>query len=66
MPEARDDVSWPEGITEADKPALDALAAAGVHEGELDPADAHDVPADLVELYEVMEWQAAADAEGGE
>ncbi len=53
---------WPPGITEADKQALDALAAAGVGEGDFDGD--HAVPAELVELHEILEWQAAVDAEG--
>lgn len=30
---------------------------------EPDDAGDHDVPVDLVELFEVLEWQAAVDAE---
>lgn len=36
---------------------LRALADAGIGEGDFD--DDHGVPADLVELHEVLEWQAA-------
>lgn len=49
---------WPDNTGPADAPALDALAAAGVGEGDFD-GDQHGVPADLVELYEVLEWQRA-------
>ncbi len=51
---------WPDTLTEADGPALVELAVAGVGEGDFDGD--HAVPADLLELYEVREWQAA----GGE
>jgi hypothetical protein len=54
------DLSYLEGV---DPAALDALAAAGIGEGDFD-GDEHGVPADLVELYEVLEWQRAV-AEGG-
>lgn len=57
-----DAAMWPPGITADDAPALDALAAAGWGEG--DGAD-HGVPADLVELHQLREWQAALDAAGG-
>lgn len=30
-----------------------------------DAGDEHDVPVDLVELFEVIEWQMACDAEDG-
>jgi hypothetical protein len=52
---------WPDHITDADTPALDALAAAGIGEGDFDGHD-HGVPADLVELHEVIEWQRAVEA----
>jgi len=51
------DVEWPDGITAADAPALDELADAGVSEGDF--GGYHDVPAGLLELYEVLEWQRA-------
>jgi hypothetical protein len=58
-----DDVQWPPHITIADAPALDELAAAGWGEG--DDGAPHEVPLDLLELYEVLEWQrAVAEAEG--
>lgn len=49
---------WPDSISSDDAAALDALAAAGIGEGDFD-GDEHGVPADLVELYEVLEWQRA-------
>jgi hypothetical protein len=52
--------SWPPGITEDDAPALDDLAAAGIGEGDL-AGDEAGVPTDLVELYEVLEWQRACE-----
>ena len=55
-------MEWPEGITEADAPALDELAAAGIGEGDFDGD--HVVPPHLVELYEVLEWQAAGQGRG--
>ncbi len=48
-------------ITAEDGPVLDELAAAGIGEGDF--GHDHAVPADLLELYEVREWQAAV--EGG-
>lgn len=54
-------VAWPETITADDAPALDALAEAGWGEGDGD--DPH-VPPDLLELHEVLEWQAAVEAQG--
>jgi hypothetical protein len=54
---------WPTWISDEDRPALDALAAAGIGEGDFDGD--HEVPADLIELYEVLEWEnAVADGEG--
>lgn len=49
---------WPDNVTPGDAPALDELAAAGIGEGDFD-GDQHGVPTDLVELYEVLEWQRA-------
>lgn len=49
---------WPDNITADDALELDALARAGVGEGDFD-GDDHGVPVDLVELYEVLEWQGA-------
>lgn len=58
------DPQWPAGVTAADAPALDALAGAGVGEGDFD-GDQHGVPFEAVEAYEAMEWaNAAARAEG--
>ena len=48
---------WPEGITAEDAPALDLLADAEIGEGDF--GESHDVPVDLLELYEVLEWQRA-------
>lgn len=39
--------------------ALKKLAEAGIGEGDFD--DDHSVPADLVELHEILEWEAAVD-----
>lgn len=39
---------------------LRELAEAGVGEGDF--GDDHGVPADLVELHEILEWQAAEQA----
>lgn len=55
-------MDWPPEITADDAPALDALAAAGWGEGD-DGAD-HHVPADLLELFEVLEWQTAVEGQG--
>jgi hypothetical protein len=40
---------------------LEELKAAGVGEGDFD--DDHSTPAELLELHEVLEWQAAVEAE---
>jgi hypothetical protein len=42
---------------------LSELAAAGIGEGDF--GESPEVPVDLVELSEVLEWQAAVDADGG-
>jgi hypothetical protein len=58
------EVTWPAGVTDADADALDALAAAGVGEGDFD-GDLHGVPYEAIEAYEAMEWaNAVASAEG--
>ena len=57
MPTANDDVQWPPGITLDDKDALNELHWAGWGEG--DSGESHEVPADLLELHEVLEWEAA-------
>lgn len=49
--------AWPDHITADDATALDALAAAGVGEGDF--GEDHHVPPDLLELHEVLEWEAA-------
>ena len=54
--------TWLAGITDADAPALDELAAAGIGEGDFD--DDHGVPADLVELSEIQEWLDAGGPAG--
>lgn len=56
---------WPEGTSEADTEALRALAAAGVGEGDFE-GDEAGVPADLVQLYEVLEWENAVADRAGE
>jgi hypothetical protein len=49
--------------TPQDAAALEELAAAGIGEGDFDGD--HAVPAELVVLYEVLEWEnAVADADG--
>ncbi len=53
---------WPQHVTAADAPALDELAAAGIGEGDFDGHD-HGVPAELVELHEVLGWQRAVESE---
>lgn len=53
-----EEVSWPDGISEADVPALEELAAEGIGEGDFDGHN-HAVPRELLELYEVLEWEAA-------
>jgi hypothetical protein len=53
------DVQWPPHITIDDGPALIELAAFGWGEGDGD--DPH-VPEGLLELHEVLEWQAAVEA----
>lgn len=52
-----DEVTWPDGITESDVPALEVLAAEGIGEGDF--GESHHVPADLLTLHEVLEWEAA-------
>ena len=55
------DLTFLEGV---DPVALDTLAEAGIEEGDFN-GDEHGVPSDLVELYEVLEWDnAVADSEG--
>jgi hypothetical protein len=56
---APDDVQWPPHITIDDGPALLELAA--LDWGEGDDGASHEVPADLLELYEVLEWQRAVE-----
>lgn len=46
-----------EHLPDSEPDDLRALAAAGIGEGDFD--DDHSVPADLVELHEILEWQAA-------
>lgn len=48
----------PPGFEDVDAAALDELARAGIGEGDFD-GDDHGVPADLVELHEILEWQRA-------
>jgi hypothetical protein len=42
---------------------LEELAAAGIGEGNF--GERPEVPVDLVELSEILEWQAAVEAAGG-
>lgn len=51
-----DEALWPPGITAADGPVLDQLAAAGIGEGDF--TDDHGVPAEMVELHEAIEQAA--------
>jgi hypothetical protein len=46
-------------VSADDAAALGELAAAGVGEGDF--GESHDVPADLVELHEVIEYESAAE-----
>lgn len=50
----------PPGVTAEDAPTLDAFAVEGIGEGDF--GESHEVPADLIELGEVLEWQAATEA----
>jgi hypothetical protein len=54
-----DDPGSPFGptVTPADADALDALADAGIGEGDF--GEDHATPADLLELHEVLEWETA-------
>jgi hypothetical protein len=52
------DVQWPPSVTVDDALALDQLAQAGI--GEAGFGEDPHVPADLLELGEVLAWQADA------
>lgn len=41
---------------------LEELAAAGIGEGDF--GESHETPLDLLELYEILEWQKAVEADG--
>lgn len=67
MSPAEETAAMPDEPATPEPPALDEPPTAWpdlpVAEEEPEPEGDHDVPAELVELHEVLEWQAAVEAE---